>query len=97
VPSVVFGSAARAELIEARDWYSARDAEPAVRFAAEVERVVDRIAAAPQHFPVVYRDVCRARCRRFPYALFFRVIDETVHVIACFHSRRDPRQWQRRS
>jgi toxin ParE1/3/4 len=43
------------------------------------------------------RDVRRARCRRFPYALFFRVIDETVHVIACFHSRRDPRQWQRRS
>jgi toxin ParE1/3/4 len=96
VPSVVFGFAARAELIEARDWYSARDAELAVRFTAEVERVVDRIAAA-QHFPVVYRDVHRARCRRFPHGLFFRVVDETVHVIACFHSRRDPRQWQRRS
>jgi len=59
VPSVVFGSAAQAELIEARDWYSARDAELAARFTAEVERVVDRIAAAPQHFPVVYRDVRR--------------------------------------
>jgi hypothetical protein len=54
VPSVVFGSAARAELIEARDWYSARDAELAARFNTEVERVVERIAAAPQHFPVVY-------------------------------------------
>ena len=97
MPSVVFGSAARAELIEARDWHSARDAELAARFTAEVERVVDRIAAAPQHFPVVYKDIRRARCRRFPYALFFRVVDETVHVIACFHSKRDPRQWQRRS
>jgi plasmid stabilization system protein ParE len=34
--------------------------------------------------------------RRFPYALFFRIVDGTVHVVACFHSSRDPRQWQRR-
>jgi plasmid stabilization system protein ParE len=95
--SVVFGPAARAELIEARDWYSARDVELAARFTAEVEAVVERIAAAPQQFPVVYRDIRRARCRRFPYALFFRVMDETVHVVACFHARRDPKQWRRRS
>jgi plasmid stabilization system protein ParE len=70
--SVVFGPAARAELIEAHDWYSARDVELAARFTAEVEAVVERIAAAPQNFPVVHRDIRRARCRRFPYALFFR-------------------------
>jgi hypothetical protein len=35
-------------LIEARDWYSARDSELAGRFTAEVENVVERIAAAPQ-------------------------------------------------
>jgi plasmid stabilization system protein ParE len=93
--SVVFGPAARGGLIKARDWYSARDAELAARFIAEVETVVERVAAAPQHFTVVYRDIRRARCRRFPYALFFRVMDETVHVIACFHARRDPHQWRR--
>jgi len=61
VSSVVFGAAARAELIEAPDWYSARSAEAAARFAAEVEAVVERIATAPQQFPVVYKDVRRAR------------------------------------
>jgi len=91
VPSVVFSPAARAELIEAGDWYAARNAELADRF------VVARIAAAPQQFPVVHRDVRRARCRRFPYALFFRLVDGTLQVIACFHGKRDPRQWQRRS
>jgi plasmid stabilization system protein ParE len=97
VPSVVFSPAARAELIEARDWYSARGAELADRFITEIDNVVARIATAPQQFPLVHRDVRRARCRRFPYALFFRVIGGTVQVIACFHSKRDPRQWQRRS
>jgi hypothetical protein len=35
VPSVVFSPAARAELIEAHDWYTTRDAAPADRFIAE--------------------------------------------------------------
>ena len=92
LPSVVFSPAARAELIEARDWYAFRNADLADRFVAEVENVVARIAAAPQQFPVVHRNVRRARCRRFPYALFFRVVGDTVQVIACFHGKRDPRQ-----
>jgi plasmid stabilization system protein ParE len=96
LPSVVFTAAARAELIEARDWYGARGAELVDRFIAEVENVLGRIAAGPEQFPVVYRDVRRARCRRFPYALYFRTVNDALHVIACFHSSRDPRQWQRR-
>ncbi|HXW84727.1 MAG TPA: type II toxin-antitoxin system RelE/ParE family toxin [Candidatus Binataceae bacterium] len=97
MPSVVFSPAARAELLEARDWYAARDVQLADRFIAEIETVVERIGMDPQQFPLVYQDIRRARCRRFPYALFFRVVTGAVRVIACFHSIRDPRQWQRRS
>jgi len=43
VPSVVFSPAARAELLEARDWYAARDVELADRFIAETETIVERI------------------------------------------------------
>ena len=57
---VVFSAAARAELIEARDWYSVRGAELAARFTAEIETVVEELAAAPYQFPVVYIDVRRA-------------------------------------
>ena len=94
---VVFSPAARDELIEARDWYAARNPELADRFITEVENLVARIATAPQQFPVAHRDVRRARCRRFPYALFFRVVADTLQVIACFHGKRDPSQWQRRT
>jgi plasmid stabilization system protein ParE len=97
MPPVIFTPAAQAELLEARDWYFGRGAELAARFAAEIETVVERIAAAPQQFPVVLGDVRRARCRRFPYALFFRVLNGIAYVLACFHSSRDPRKWQRRT
>jgi plasmid stabilization system protein ParE len=93
---VVFGAAAATELAEAHDWYGARNPAVAARFLAEVGIVIERIATAPAEFPIVHRDIRRARCRRFPYSLFFRVAGDAAQVIACFHSSRDPRHWQRR-
>jgi hypothetical protein len=40
--------------------------------------------------------VHRARLRKFPYSLFFRVEISALVVIACFHGSRDPQRWERR-
>ncbi|HEX5281801.1 MAG TPA: hypothetical protein VFW28_17105 [Micropepsaceae bacterium] len=69
---------------------------PGVPVSAEVEYAVERVSSSPQQFPVVFRTVRRARLRRFPYSLFFIETRNTVLVIACFHSGRDPRRWQTR-
>ena len=94
---VIFGPAARAEMLEARDWYEAHATDLGRRFVAEADLVVQRIAARPVQFPLVFKDVRRARLRRFPYTLFFRVDDAAAYVIACFHGSRDPRRWQYRA
>jgi plasmid stabilization system protein ParE len=93
---VVFTPAAQAEVIEAQNWYDGEAAGLGARFRGEVDFAVQRLSANPFQFPIVLADVRRARLRKFPYALFFRVLEEAVFVIACFHSRRDPRQWQGR-
>ncbi|HYP30815.1 MAG TPA: type II toxin-antitoxin system RelE/ParE family toxin [Burkholderiaceae bacterium] len=94
--AVFFMPAARVEVTEAQDWYESRAKGLGAAFRREVERAVERLAEGPAHFPTVLRDVRRARLRRFPYALHFRPMPDGVHVIACFHSRRDPLALQRR-
>jgi plasmid stabilization system protein ParE len=94
--SVFFTPAAQAGVIEAQEWYEGEAAGLGARFRGEVDVVVQRLGANPFQFPTVLADVRRARLRKFPYGLFFRILDEDVFVIACFHSRRDPRQWQGR-
>jgi plasmid stabilization system protein ParE len=94
---IFFGPAARAEIIEAANWYAANAPVLAARFTGEVDAVVERIADNPLQFPVALKDVRRAKLRRFPYTLFFRVVDETVFVVACFHASRDPQRWQGRT
>jgi plasmid stabilization system protein ParE len=94
---VFFMPAARSEIREASEWYADREPDLGTRFTAEIGRTVERIATAPLPFPVVLRDVRRARCRHVPDALFFRIADGSVYVIACFHSSRDPRRWRQRT
>ncbi len=66
------------------------------RFRVELNAAVRGRTATPEGFPAVLRDLRRARLRRFPYGLFYRVHPDALVVLACFHARRDPRRWQGR-
>jgi plasmid stabilization system protein ParE len=98
VPPVVFTLSARAELIDAQDWYENEAPGLGRRFRAAVDAVIDRISANPLQFPLVYKSIRRARLHRFPYALMFIIeADGTLVGIACFHGSRNPARWQERA
>ena len=95
---VAFTPRARAELIDAQDWYENEAPGLGRRFRAAVEAVIEQMSVNSRQFPVIYKDVRRALLRRFPYALMFVIeADETLTVIPCFHGSRDPEHWQRRA
>ena len=94
---VIFTPTARAELIDAQDWYENEVLGLGRRFRAAVDALVQSMSLNPRQFPVVYKSIRRALLRRFPYALMFVIeADETLTVIACFHGSRDPAHWQKR-
>jgi plasmid stabilization system protein ParE len=94
---VIFTPRARAELIDAQDWYEHEVPGLGRRFRAAVGAVIERMRANPRQFPVVHKGIRRALLRRFPYALMYVIEqDETLTVIACFHGSRDPVRWQKR-
>jgi plasmid stabilization system protein ParE len=97
VSSLRFTQDARIELIEAHDWYEAQAPGLGARFRSAIDDTAERILSAPLQFPTVLKTVRRARLKRFPYALFYVVDGHELLVIACFHSRRDPRRWQSRA
>jgi plasmid stabilization system protein ParE len=95
---VIFTLAARAELIDAQDWYENEAPGLGRRFRQAVDAAIERMSANPRQFPAIYKNVRRALLRRFPYALLFVIEpDDTLTVIACFHGSRDPAHWQKRA
>jgi toxin ParE1/3/4 len=93
---VVLRDEAQAEFDEAFDWYDAQRIGLAPAFAAEVQKVFDRIAANPFMHQAVFADIRRGVVRRFPYSIFYRPHPERVEVIAVFHTSRNPSIWQSR-
>ena len=86
--------AAAEEFWSAVRWYKERSPRAAQRFRAEFKRVAKRIAADPDA-GIVYRRVYRwMLLRRFPYVVYYRVIDPSLVVIfAVAHGRRRPGYW----
>ena len=87
---------AEADLETAARWYDEEQPGLAERFLTDVDRSFVRLRERPLQFPVVAGDVRRALMHTFPYAIYFRVSNEIIVVLAVLHLRRNPRIWQAR-
>jgi plasmid stabilization system protein ParE len=85
---------AAADIEEAHFWYESQRLGLGDEFLDAVLAVFEVLQGSPRRYRVIHRDTRRANVRRFPYGLFYRIIDADIVVIACFHASRDPRQWQ---
>ena len=95
--TVRFHRLAAREYERARDWYRVQSGPAVERFAAEVDRVVGKIASDPRQGNPYSGDVRWLRLRRYPYVFYFQELSPTVVVIlAVAHARRRPGYWHRR-
>ncbi len=93
----VLRPAAAADIEEAFLWYERQRAGLGEEFLAVVQSALDHIVTHPTRHPLIHRDTRRALVHRFPYAIFYRVYEEVVVVVACIHGRRDSIRWKSRA
>lgn len=97
--SITFGKLALDDVRSAADWYKGESLAALERFLDAIDARLPDLVDRPLSFSSVrlrpvYR---RARLRRFPYLLIFRV-DEArnrVFVAALIHEKRNPGIWVR--
>jgi toxin ParE1/3/4 len=92
----VFRQAAADDVRRAYIWYERRRTGLGEEFLEEVQAAMDAVLTAPEAYPVLHRQTRRSLVRRFPYGLFYRLLDGTVIFVACTHTHRDPETWKRR-
>jgi plasmid stabilization system protein ParE len=83
--------AAELDIAEAQVWYESQQNGLGREFRTEVSRVIYRLSETPLIYQKVHRDVRRAIVRRFPYLIWYRVVGNTVIVLACTYAGRDPK------
>ncbi len=95
--ALVFRPEVRDELDEAFQWYERQKVGLGDEFFDCIDEMLNRVCLMPEACPVVYRDVRRAVVKRFPYAIYYRILSSRIIVTAIFHSQRNPKSWQQRS
>jgi plasmid stabilization system protein ParE len=94
---LVINPKAEADLAEAKTWYEGERAGLGEEFLECVDEAFEQIHAMPNVCRKVYLDLRRKLVRRFPYAVFYRIDEDQITVVAVYHCKRDPRGWQKRA
>ena len=87
---------AEADIAEAKTWYAEKREGLGEEFVLCVEAALNQIRRAPAAGSEVFPGVRRVVVRRFPYGIFYRADEDQIAVLAVYHTKRDPRGWQKR-
>jgi plasmid stabilization system protein ParE len=87
---------AELDLEDAFAWYESQDPGLGSEFVRAIDACISTIGRNPLAYRLIYQQARRALVRRFPYCLFYIVEEDIIFVIGCFHSKRNPRDWQDR-
>jgi plasmid stabilization system protein ParE len=93
---LIIAPEAEQDLADAYAWYEGRRSGLGEEFLTCVDASIAAISRTPEMHPVVHEDYRRALVRRFPYAIFYESVENTVTVYCVFHTSRDPARWRQR-
>jgi plasmid stabilization system protein ParE len=95
--TLIISPEAEQDLADAKRWYDDRRYGLGAERVECVEEAIDTVRRLPLVPAVVFEGLRRVLVRRFPYAVFYRVADDRITVVAVYHTSRDPRGWQERA
>ena len=61
------------------------------------EEALERVLKNPFQYQEVHMGVRRALLHRFPYCVFYVVVESKIGVLAVLHAVRNPEQWKART
>ena len=77
-------------------FYSSRDPKLADRLARKLGQTLKSIRANPYRWAEVEDGIREAIVDRWPYAIYYRVGEGSIHVFCIFNTSRDPQEWMDR-
>lgn len=87
---------AAAETIAAALYYDRQVPRLGADFLVRYDSLVATIRTRPRLFRAVRRGVRKARLSRFPYAIYFELLADRIHLLAVAHQHRRPLYWLER-
>jgi plasmid stabilization system protein ParE len=93
---LVIAPEAAQDIDEAYGWYEGRRVGLGEEFLSCVDACIQAICRLPEMHTKVHKEYRRALARRFPYAVFYEHVADTITVYCVFHTSRSPEKLRQR-
>lgn len=84
------------EMLEAKNFYNFKVNGLGNHLFEEIDRAIKLIEETPVTWPTIFKDLHRFILKKFPFAVIYRIKDDSIQVIAFMHQRRKPLYWRKR-
>jgi plasmid stabilization system protein ParE len=88
--NIRFTKEAGNDLENAANWYEEQRRGLGSMFMLSIESKLAKILRSPEAYPKIDQNTRRALLRKFPYGIYFELVDDHLVVTAVYHSSRDP-------
>lgn len=78
------------EVMEAAEFYEGKESGLGAAFVDQFDQAIAMLLSDPLRWPVVEGSIRRVMLRRFPFGIYYRVVDQVIRVLTVKHHRRHP-------
>lgn len=94
--SIEISEEAENDLDNSYEYYFDDSPQVADTFFRRINTSLETIRKTPLSFPEIYKSLRKFTVKKFPFVIYYQVVDYTIRVIAIFHTSRNPKIWTER-
>jgi len=94
--SIELSDEAEVDFDKSYEFYFEDSPKVADTFFKQINLGFDNIKQNPKSFSIAHKDVRRYVVKKFPFVIYYRIVDTVIQIIAVFHTSRNPEIWNER-
>jgi plasmid stabilization system protein ParE len=94
--TLAFHVLAREEVSDAYQYYESRRPGLGDSFFESLDEIFDLIAENPNLFPVDFEEVRKAPIKKFPFTIYYEMVEAEIFIYSVFHQSQEPSVWHKR-
>jgi hypothetical protein len=93
---IEFSKASKVDYNISIEYYRNQGDELALRFKADIKQSINRIEMFPNLYPKIDDRVHKCVVSKFPYTIYYIIIDEIIYILAVANHYKDPQTFMKR-
>jgi toxin ParE1/3/4 len=95
--SIELSDEAEVDFDKSYEYYYEDNPKVADTFFKRINLGFENVKKNPNSFPIAHKDVRKYVVKKFPFVIYYRIVDTVIQVIAIFHTSRNPEIWNERT